>query len=422
MAIVFTPQDAHTLINLVQKQATGEVSITATDTSSFVSAGQYILTQGMENVYNALSYVFNRLIVASRRYKSQLYLMDAENTGEFSALVRKVSFYSTGALPSGNLNTNLYTNLAENFTAGENPAGTPPVAQSTKSQWEQHRKPMLQMNFYSCNTWQYCITEDEEAVRASFQNEAEFIKFFEGYLNEHQNDIEQAREDWNRVCLLNKVASVYAMGNDMNGSVIDLVALYNAENNTSYTGTDLRTTYKKEFLAFFVARFKEYLSYLPERSIMYHWDVPKTIDGVQYHILRHTPLEDIHVYMYNRFFLDAESMVLPEIFNDELLDITTQYQPVSFWQSIDDRARINCIPAITNTVTGEQEPASAPVEIPYVLALVIDRDGLMTNFELERVDTTVLEARKHYRNTWNSFIKGCYSDNSEKALLFIMSS
>ena len=132
MAIVFTPQDAHALINLVQKQATGEVSITATDTSSFVSAGQYILTQGMENVYNALSYVFNRLIVASRRYKSQLYLMDAENTGEFSALVRKVSFYSTGALPSGNLNTNLYTNLAENFIAGENPAGTPPVAQSTK--------------------------------------------------------------------------------------------------------------------------------------------------------------------------------------------------------------------------------------------------------------------------------------------------
>ena len=422
MARTLTPVDAHNIMNALVKQATGQQAITAVDTSSFVSAGELVLATGVENTLNALSMVIGRTLMAVRPYRAKLMLINALNTNAYTTRLRKISVYSKDALPAGDLNTNLYTNLAENSTAGENEAGTPPVARSTKSQWEQHRKPMLQMNFYSCNTWQYCITEDEEAVRASFQNEAEFIKFFEGYLQEHQNDIEQAREDWNRVCLLNKVASVYAMRNNMNGSAIDLVALYNAENNTTYNGTDLRTTYKKEFLAFFVARFKEFLSYLPERSIKYHWDVPKTIDGVQYHILRHTPLEDIHVYMYNRFFLDAESMVLPEIFNDELLDITTQYQPVTFWQSIDDRARINCTPAITNTVTGEQEPASAPVEIPYVLALITDRDGLMTNFELERAETTGLEARKHYRNTWNSFIKGCYSDNTEKAILLYMAS
>lgn len=422
MAIVFTPQDAHTIINLVQQQATGEINQTVTDTSSFVSAGQTILTTGMENVFNALSYVFNRLIVASRRYRSNLYLMDAENTGEFSALVRKVSYYSTGALPAGNLNTNLYKNLAEGFTSGENWGGTPPAPQSTKSQWEQHRKPVLQMNFYSTNVWQDCITMDEEAVKASFKDETEFIKFFEGYLQEHQNDLEQQREDWNRLCLLNKVASVYAMSADMPGSAVDLVALYNSENNTTLTGAQLRTTYKKEFLAFFVARFKEFLSYLPERSTMYHWSVPKTIDGVTYNILRHTPLEDVHVYMYDRFFKDSESLVLPEIFHDNLLDIKTQYQPVTFWQSIDDRASINCIPSITNTVTGEQEPAGSAVVIPYVLALITDRDGLMTNFELDRADTTTLEARKHYRNTWNTYIKGCYSDNTEKAILLYMAS
>ena len=422
MAISFTPQDAHTIINLVQQQATGETNQTVTDTSSFVSAGQTILTAGMENVFNALSYVFNRLIVASRKYTSNLYLMDSEDTGEYSALLRKVSYYSTGALPAGNLNTNLYKNLAEGFTSGENYGGTPPTPQSVKSQWEQHRKPVLEMKFFSTAVWQYCITQDEEAVRASFRSEEEFLRFFEGYLMEHQNDIEQAREDWNRICLLNKVASVYAMSADMPGSAVDLVALYNAENNTTLTGTQLRTTYKKEFLQFFVARFKEFLSYLPERSTMYHWSVPKTIDGVTYNILRHTPLDRINVYMHNRFFLDAESMVLPEIFNDQLLNIDTQYQPVSFWQSIDDRASINVIPSITNSVTGEQEPAGSAVVLPYVLALITDRDGLMTNFGLERVDTTGLEARKHYRNTWNTFVKGCYSDNTEKAILLYMAS
>lgn len=422
MAIIFTPQDAHTIINLVQKQATGEVTQTATDTSSFVSAGQLILTSGIENVFNALSYVFNRLIIASRRYTSNLYLMDADNTGEFSALVRKVSYYSTEALPAGNLNTNLYTNLAEGYTSGENPSGTPPTPNSTKSQWEQHRKPVCEFKFYSTNVWQDCVTMDEEAVKASFRDEEEFLRFFEGYLMEHQNDLEQQREDWNRICLLNKVASVYAMSADMPGSAIDLVALYNSENNTTYTGAQLRTTYKKEFLEFFIARFKEFLSYLPERSTMYHWSVPKTINGNTYHVLRHTPLDRVNVYMYNRFFLDAESMVLPEIFNDQLLDIKTQYQPVSFWQSIDDRASINVVPSIVNTVTGEQEPAGSAVVIPYVLALITDRDGLVTDFKLDRADTTTLEARKHYRNTWNTYIRGCRCDNTEKAILLYMAS
>ena len=423
MALNFVPKDAHTIMNLIVKQATGEQSLTVTDTSSFVSAGDLLLSNavGMENVLNAMSIVFNRLIVASRPYTADLKLMDAEDTGVFSALIRKISFYSTGTLPTGALNTDLYTNLAEGFTNGQNldPLNVP---QSTKSMWEQHRKHALQMNFFSSVGWQKCITFDEDAVKVAFRGEDEFLKFFEGYLQEHKNEIEQEREAWNHAALLNKAASILAMAADMNGSAVDLVALYNAENNTTFTGTDLRTTYKKEFLAFFVARLKEYLTYMKERNNLFHWSVPQTFDGVQEEILRHTPYRDMHVYMYNRFFIDAESMVLPEIFNPDMLDIKTQYQPVSYWQAISNRAAINCIPMITNTSTGNQEPASGAVTAPYVLALVTDRDGLMTNFELERADTTPLEARKHYRNTWDTFQKGIYSDNTEKCILFYMAS
>ena len=421
MAIDFTPKDVHVVMNLLIKQATGEQALTVTDASSFASAGELILSTGMENVFNSISIVFNRLIVAARPYTADLKLMDAENTGAYSALIRKISFYSDGALPTGALNTDIYTNLAEGFTAGENPdsGGTP---QSTKSQWEQHRKEPLQMNFYSNVGWQYCITMDEDATKAAFTGEEEFGRFLAGYLMEHRNDIEQAREAWNHAALLNKVGSILAMAASMNGSAVDLVALYNAENNTSFTGTDLRTTYKKEFLAFFVARVKEYLTYMKERNNLFHWSVPKTVGGVTKEILRHTPYSDLHVYMYDRFFIDAESMVLPEIFNPKMLDIDTQYQPVSYWQSISNRAAINVIPMITNVSTGEQEPASGAVTAPYVLALITDRDGLMTNFELERADTTNLEARKHYRNTWDTFQKGIYSDNTEKCILFYMAS
>ena len=410
MAINFTPKDVHTVMNLLIKQATGEQALTVTDASSFASAGELILSTGMENVFNSISIVFNRLIVAARPYTADLKLMDAENTGAYSALIRKISFYSDGALPTGALNTDLYTNLAEGFTAGENP-DSGGVPQSTKSQWEQHRKEPLQMNFYSNVGWQYCITMDEDATKAAFTGEEEFGRFLAGYLMEHRNDIEQAREAWNHAALLNKVGSILAMSAAMNGSAVDLVALYNSENNTNYTGTDLRTTYKKEFLAFFVARVKEYLAYMKERNNLFHWSVPKTVGGVTKEILRHTPYSDLHV-----------SMVLPEIFNPKMLDIDTQYQPVSYWQSISNRAAINVIPMITNVSTGAQEPASGAVTAPYVLALITDRDGLMTNFELERADTTQLEARKHYRNTWDTFQKGIYSDNTEKCILFYMAS
>ena len=50
----------------------------------------------------------------------------------------------------------------------------------------------------------------------------------------------------------------------------------------------------------------------------------------------------------------------------------------------------------------------------------MDEDALMTNFQLERADTTPLEARKHYRNTWNTFMKNIIDDPSENAVIFIM--
>lgn len=429
MALSFTVKDAHTVMTLMGRMATGNQALTVVDATGFVSTGTTIKQMGTETVFNTISTVFNRLIVASRAYKRNLYLMDAMDTGVYSALIRKISFYSDDPMPTGASNTDLYTNFAEGFTAGQN--GTDPVSGdpiSTKSQWEQHRKVPLEMSFCSQAEWQYGITLDEDRIEVAFRNEEEFNRYFAGYLEEHANDIETTHEAWNRLALLNKVASIYAMASDMNGAAVDLVAAYNAKYGTSYTGTQLRTTYRKEFLGFFVAMVRQYSDYMAERNNLYHWDVPKTINGVQQSILRHTPYDKQRFYLYNRFFIDAESEVLPEIFHDDKLDIKKQYQPVTFWQSItsatagDARAQINFTPVITNTSTGAQETAANAVVLPYVLGLICDVDALMTNFELERVDTTMPEARKHYRNTWNTFRRGAICDPTEKAVLFYMAS
>ena len=137
MARVLTPQDGYVIMNELVKQATGQENIKVTDLSSFVSAGEKVLATGMENVFNSLNIVLNRTMIAARPYSAKLKLMEEINTGLYSSRVRKISFYSKFALPSGDFNTNLFTNLADGFTAGQNP-DTESKPRSTKSQWEQN--------------------------------------------------------------------------------------------------------------------------------------------------------------------------------------------------------------------------------------------------------------------------------------------
>lgn len=415
MARLITPKDAHAIMNALVRQATGQQAITVVDASTFVSAGETVLATGMENVVQALNIVLGRTLVAARPYNAKLRLMQSLDTDIYTNRLRKISYYAQDALPDGGHNTDLFTNLAQGFTAGENiSSGT---AQSTKSQWEQHQPMPLEFNFAGSSVWQDCITMYDDQLQAAFRDEAEFSRFVSGFLTEHGNDIESQKEAWNRLALLNKIASTYTY--NASGSVVNLTAAFNQRFGTSYTSAQLRSTYLKEFLAFFVAEFKKVSKFMTERTKNYHLPMTKTVDGVQYSILRHTPYNRQHVYLYSPLFTEAEALVLPEIFRPNYLDLDKQYEEVTYWQSADSRAEINVTPAIYDTTTGTQIAGSA-VNLEYVVGMITDEDGLMTNFQMERSDSTSLEARKHYRNVWNSYMKNIIDDPTENCVIFYM--
>lgn len=418
MARTLTPQDAHAIINLLVYEMTGQQLITVTDTSSFVSAGELVMSYGTENVLNSLTMILNRTLVASRPYRAKLDLMEQVDTGLYSSRVRKISFYASDAKPSGAFNTDLFTNLADGFTNGQNDQASPT---STKSQWEQNQKYPLEVNFAGSSTWQYCVTRYEKQLQAAFRSENEFNEFISGYLTEAANDIESQREAWNRMALLNKIASVYAMQADMTGSVVNLTAGFNAKFGTNLTSQDLRTTYLKEFLAYFVATVKFYSSMMEHRTFDFHWSPSKSDSaGNPLYLLRHTPRDRQRLYLYNPLFIDAEAMVLPEIFNTRFLELDRQYQPVDYWQSFEDGAEINVTPAIIDTSTGEQVAADEPVNLEYVVGMLTDVDGLMTNMQAEFTYSTPIEARKAYRNIWTTFLRNAMIDNTENVIIFIM--
>ena len=413
MARTLTARDCHALMNLLVKEATGQdAQIQVVDSSTFVSAGETVLATGTENVLNALSLVLGRTFMAVRPYNAKLALINAVNTGEYTHRMRKISFYSREAQASGDWNTQLYTNLADGFTNGQNiDDGT---AQSTKSQWEQNQPVPLEMNFSGQSVWQDSTTIYDYQLQQAFRSEDEFGQFIAGIMTERGNDIESQKEAFNRMTLLNFMAGVYDL--NQTGSVVNLTSAFNTEFGTSYTSAQLRTTHLKEFCMFLSAKIKIDSDMLTNRSQKAHWAPAK--EG--YALLRHTPKDRQRLMLYNPLMIKTQSYVFPELFNEQYLKMEN-YEGVMYWQNENDPSAIKVTPAIPDTtgLTGVQT-AGDTVTLDYVVGMLYDVDAVMVDYQLERSAVTVPEARKGYRNMWWTFSKNSINDFSENAIIYIM--
>ena len=81
MARLLTPRDAHSIMNLIVKEATGQQAISVIDSSTFVSAGETVLNTGVENTLNALGIVIGKTIIGVRPYSAKIALIQTEDTG-----------------------------------------------------------------------------------------------------------------------------------------------------------------------------------------------------------------------------------------------------------------------------------------------------------------------------------------------------
>lgn len=418
MARTLTPRDAHALVNLISAELTGQdASLTKVTTDNFVSVGETIMSYAQENVYNAISMVMLRTLVAARPTSEDLVILNALDTGMYSSRLRKISFLSKYALPSGAFNTQLYTNLAAGFTNGQNKDsnGDP---QSTKSQWEQCPVIPIELNFGGSSVWDHGITWYKNQAKNAFRSEAEFNAFWAGALIENANDIRREKSSYRRAILLNFLAGMYDL-QSAGTKVINLTEEFNTKYGTNYTTAQLRTTYEKEFLQFFVSTFKKTSKQMEKESVNFHVDLPKTVNDVEYHLLRHTPKNRQRVILYEPMFIDAKANVLPEIFNPEMLNMDTQYEGVLWWQNENDPEGIYVEPSIPDFTNGSQKKGNA-VQLDHVIGVIFDEDAIMSNFQIDDVDTTVLESRKKFRNTWYTMARGGINDFTEKAVMFIM--
>ena len=413
MARTFTPLDCYTLINAIAKEATGqEAALQAQDTSSFVSVGETILRTGTENTLNAISVVLGRTLMAVRPYEAKLRIINALNSGLYTNRMRKISFYSREAQASGAFNTNLYTNHAMGYDNGSNSGNSLPTM------WEQNQPVPLELNFGGRSVWDESTTVYEDQLQAAFRDEANFSAFMSGIMTEKGNDIESAKEAFNRATLLNFIGGIYDMDAAVStGSAIDLAAGFNAKYGTSYTRAQLLYNYRTEFLEYFVSTVKYISDTLTNRSLKYHWSPAKTIGGTSYALLRHTPKDRQRMILLSKAIYDAESTVLPAIFNPQYLNIEN-YEKVDFWQNENLPEQVSITPAIPDVSDPTEQTVGDPVVFDYLVGVLYDADAIMVDYQLDSAYSTPIEARKRYRNVWWHFARNAINDFTENAVLF----
>ncbi len=410
--------DGYAIINAMADEMFGaNASIQAIDASTFASVGESIMNAGTENVINTLSLVTSRDLVAIRPYKAKFRLINALDSGMFANRIRKISYYAKDATPTGASNTQIFTNLAMGFDNGQNPSGGTP--QSTESMWLQSTPVTYQAYFGGAIEWQYPYTLYENALKLAFRSPEDWRDFLNGFLVSCANDIETEKEAFSRLVVLNHIAGVYDLASDMPGSAINMTSVFNTKYGTSYTTSQLLTTYFSEFLAVFVSTVKTVSDKMENRSTLYHWSPAKTVGGVSYVLPRQTKKDDQRMLMVSEFWNDAEALVLPAIFNDQYLKLEN-FEKVDYWQNINEPFKVSVTPAIPDTSDPTEQTAGSAVALNVVLGLIYDKDAMMVDFHLEDVTSTPVEARKHYRTVWNTINKNPINDFTENAVLFYM--
>lgn len=429
MAKKFTPVDASAVLNAVALQVLGDEA-SQIDLTDRVSVGEKISNAGLENVLSALSLVLGKTMVSVKPYTAKFALIQSEDAGEFSNIAREIIFFDKFAKEAGDVNTDVHK---LNFVDGaDNTATGSSVNSSVGTMWEKDLPLVAEIWFGDTEAWDFCMTMDLKQLKTAFRSDAEFAEFLNGVVIQKQNEINLAKENFNRKTVLNYIAGLYYLGTTpqtvgdtdyfMPGSAINLTAAYNAKFGTSYTSAQLRTTYLKDFLAFLVAIVKKTSNYMAEPSTEYQLDLYKTDGGGNVHPhVEACAKEQQALMLIQDIMIDAEATVLPEIFNDEYLKIEN-YEPIGFWQSRTDREEVNVkanIPTVSSGAISSTQ-TTAEVAIDSVIGVLFDKDAVKTTFQFESADTTPLEARKQYTNTWYHNHRGSINNFVRKGCVFYM--
>ena len=135
-------------------------------------------------------------------------------------------------------------------------------------------------------------------------------------------------------------------------------------------------------------------------------------------VLRHTPAEDLRVYITSRFKDMMDAMALSVTFNDEYLKMA-DVEGISYWQAAGTPTSVTGKPTYTNTSGVVTTPGSAST-VANIVGVMFDRDALGMASILEENALTPFNVKGRYWNdAYHNKVKTRY-DMTEKQILLLL--
>ena len=396
-----TFQQSATILNAIVQQATGRTALTAT-TPDFISVAQTALSMGKDVIYNALSNVIARTIFSVRPYSASMLGLE-KDLPTWGSYMRKLNIVASDWGDNDAYKWPVaYDSTQTGHETGDGYAVDP---------WVIQKREFLQTNFLGQSVFSDHYTVFDQQLETAFTGPEEFAQFISMMETDMSNKIELCKDNVSRTLVSNFAAGLYDENNS--ARVVKLLTLYNSETGGEYDAQSiLLPDNYPGFVKWAYAKIAAIASMFRENSIKYQ----TTISSKP--VLHHTPYEKQKLYMLggDRFAID--SRVLADTFHDTYLTYA-DVETVNFWQSINTPDTVKLVPTYTHT-DGTVKTAASTVTVGPLFAVLFDEDAMGWARVHQNVLPTPVNPRGEYRNIFYNMRIRCFSDNTEKGVIFVL--
>lgn len=391
-------QQSSTLLNAVLEQMTGTSSLAPVNEAEFVAVATTVLQAGYDQLNKAVSQVLTKSIYAARAY-SPIYPSIMKDSQVWGGIVRKVTI----------LDLDFIDDKAFGLADGNGISDCDPFLVN--------KQKAVQFNFYGGNVKELVVTTTEDQLRQAFTSSADFGSFMAAQSQNLINQLNQKIEAESRITVNNMILAASVEGGDR---VLHVLSEYKAETgNTTITAANYLSAAEFEpFAKWFYGRLNTLKSFMRERTAKYHANIT-SYNGAALSkpILRHTPEENLNIFMNSDFMNQIDASALSGIYNTQFLSIGG-FERVNYWQSINAPTTVKGIPNIMGVDGTCYAPESAQTAAG-VIGVLFDDEALGITVIDEGV-RTIENPRGRYFNNWYNWTARWYNDQTENFVVLVL--
>ena len=396
-----TFEQCSSVLNSLVQQATGRSSVISTE-ADFISVAQTALSLGSDVIMNTLSNVLARTVFAVRPYSSSMKGLE-KTLPQWGAYMRKFNIVASDWKDDDAYDYPVTYDATETSNPLGNGLSVDP--------WIINKREFVQTNFLGQSVFEDHYTIFEDQLETAFRNSEEFGQFISMITTDMSNKIELAKENLSRGLVSNFIGGLITENNS--SRVVHLLTEYNGLTGGSYDAESIMLPANyPSFMKWVYGRIAGIASMFKEMSTRYQ----TTLNSKP--VPRHTPYNKQKMYMLGQDRYQMDARVLADTFHDNYLKYA-DVETINFWQGIETPDKIIVKPTYTNT-SGVVTTAGSAVTQTGIFALLFDEDAMGWSMIHEKVLPTPINPRGLYRNMWYHMRLRCFSDNTEKGVVFLL--